>query len=134
MGTPRLTPAFAPNLRDVAQIVMGSHACALSTEGTVRCWGSDHHGRLGVAGKSDGAQRCVYACSFSCQPDEPPEEYLFHAAPVAVEGITDIVELTAGDGHTCALSRDGRVWCWGENWQGQLGDGTTQHRNVPTPW
>lgn len=36
------------------------------------------------------------------------------------------------DGHTVALATDGRVWCWGQNTSGVLGDGTTTNRNSPT--
>ncbi len=43
-----------------------------------------------------------------------------------------IVQLATGSEHTCALTSDGGVWCWGNNSNGQLGDGTTAHRQVPT--
>jgi alpha-tubulin suppressor-like RCC1 family protein len=54
------------------------------------------------------------------------------AAPVRVEGLEGIVEVDASAGsHTCA--RDGvRVWCWGWNMHGQLGDGTTTDRPTPS--
>lgn len=42
-----------------------------------------------------------------------------------------VTQLSAGSGHTCAITIDGAAKCWGFNGQGQLGDGTTQER--PTP-
>lgn len=48
----------------------------------------------------------------------------------AVQGLRDVVQVSAGEAHVCARSRDGAVWCWGNNGYGQLGDGTTVERNV----
>lgn len=133
MGRAQLTPSDMPGLGGVVQIVLGwSHACVRLSDGTVRCWGSDQDGRLGVGGKTENAQQCTYSCMFGCTKHDTSEKYLFHPAPVTVDGLADIVELTAGHRHTCARSGDGRVWCWGENGAGQIGDGTTVDRNVPT--
>ncbi len=41
--------------------------------------------------------------------------------------------LTAGAGHTCLLTKDASLWCWGGNWSGQLGTGDTQDRPTPCP-
>ena len=50
--------------------------------------------------------------------------------PVNVLGISGGTTIVAGGNHTCVLT-GGDVWCWGQNSQGQLGDGTTADRNVP---
>ena len=52
--------------------------------------------------------------------------------PVLVSGVSGAVDLAAGFSHTCALESDGDVVCWGENSDGQLGDGTNTDRLVPT--
>lgn len=42
-----------------------------------------------------------------------------------------VTSVTAGGAHTCAISTDGGLWCWGSNYGGQLGDGTTTNRSAP---
>jgi alpha-tubulin suppressor-like RCC1 family protein len=73
------------------------HACALRRDGKVKCWGRSHVGQLGRAGIGD-----------------------FKPRPLVVEGIADVVGLSAGAAHTCVLSADGAIRCWGSNETGQL--------------
>ena len=55
------------------------------------------------------------------------------AAPVQVEGLpSNPLGIAAGAMHTCAVLADRSVYCWGQNLHGQLGDGTTTNRTVPT--
>ena len=58
-----------------------------------------------------------------------------HAGPVLGPGGTgtlgDIVALAGGRSHSLALRRDGTVWTWGFNGNGQLGDGTVTARSAP---
>ena len=84
------------------------HTCAVLDDGTVRCWGNNSHGEAG-----DGTTTT-------------PKKF-----PVAVSNLTNIVSVTAGASHTCAMRADGIVWCWGDNTKGQLGDGTTTSSSVP---
>jgi alpha-tubulin suppressor-like RCC1 family protein len=51
-------------------------------------------------------------------------------AALQAQGI-EIARIDAGEAHTCALSTAGKVWCWGGNRDGQLGDGTTTTRLEP---
>lgn len=104
----RLPLAVAGSSRFV-QIVAGpSHNCALDAAGQAWCWG------LGNA-VGDGAG-----------PEAAPRR-----VPVAVASSQRFVHLTAGAGRTCGLTASGGAWCWGDGWNGVLGDGTTDHRSTP---
>lgn len=93
----------------------GSHTCALLETGGVQCWGWDGAGQLGDGG---GAP-----CS---------EEPCMSAAPVNVVGLGGgAVAIEAGRNHTCAVMEGGGVKCWGWNYLGHLGDGTTTWRSTP---
>jgi alpha-tubulin suppressor-like RCC1 family protein len=85
-------------------------ACALLSNGTAKCWGLGESGQRG-----DG--------TFST----------FAFVPVTVNGLSGAVGLAAGYGHTCALLSNGTMRCWGENREGQLGNGTTATPGTAQP-
>ena len=85
----------------VMHLVAGdNHACALLTNGRVKCWGDNSAGQLG-----DG----------SMHPGDTSIPF-----PAAIDGVS---RLAAGGNHTCALTTSGKVMCWGANSHGQLGRG-----------
>lgn len=94
------------------------HTCALVHDGTVRCWGWNVQGQLGIGTAG-------------------PETDSAHPVPVVrsvAEGggqLTGVTAIAAGAGHTCALIDDETVRCWGNNGSGQLGDGSTTRRTNP---
>lgn len=89
------------------QVTTGRHhACALLTDGQVRCWGANDAGQLGLG---DREQR-------GDEPDEMGE----HLPPVEL-GL-EPMRLVAGGAHSCALDVEGRLKCWGRNADGQLGN------------
>lgn len=97
----------------------GSHACALSGSGEVWCWGGDAYGQLGI------------------DPSTPFERVARPTAALIPAGV-DIVQVSSGGRHTCALAGDGTAWCWGEAALGQIGNGFTdvvadQLNLVPVP-
>lgn len=110
-GNDRPNPVDVTGLGNgVVAIAAGnSHTCALTSGGGVKCWGRNNTGQLGNG---------------TTGSDSPN--------PVDVTGLGNrVIAITAGFAHTCALTSDGGVKCWGDNQDGQLGDGTTTWRNTP---
>ncbi len=87
----------------------GGQTCALLEGGTVRCWGSSANGALG------------YGNTNSIGVTQTPAA----AGDVNVGG--NVLQISAGSGHTCALLDTGSVRCWGWNNDGQLGYGNTNN-------
>ena len=80
----------------------GADNCALVHNGGAWCWGADQYGQLGDGTSTDSG------------------------VPVAVQGLPlNLAQIAAGFEHTCALLYAGTVRCWGNNNDGQLGDGST---------
>ena len=86
------------------------HTCAIDAGEGLRCWGDNRSGQLG-----DG----------SIKP---------RTLPVRVKNLESgvIAVAATSSSRTCALRANGEVLCWGDNSDGQLGDGTTMSRRVPT--
>jgi len=99
------SPVPIAGITDAVQVVTGrGHACALRATGTVLCWGLNDSAQLGFA--PGGGTDTTFT-------------------PTSVPGVSFVVQLAAGDAHTCALLLNGTVRCWGANGSGQLGNGTT---------
>lgn len=97
--------------RPAASVAVGDrHACVTTDSGEVDCWGRNFHGQLG-----DG----------TTEDSEAPTR-----ASGALIGRT-ATSAAAGGFHSCALTTDGDIWCWGRNTAGQLGDGTTTNSSTP---
>lgn len=80
----------------------GSHRCGVTAAGAAYCWGSNAYGELG-----DGSDTN-------------------RATPVAVAGgLTFAMVNTGGGSNTCGITTTGKAYCWGINYTGQLGIGTT---------
>jgi len=88
------------------------HGCAVLEDGRVMCWGLSYFGALGDSGDA-----------FWNDVEFAPPEF--------ATGIDDAVAIAVGVDHTCAQLGDGTVRCWGSNYGGTLGDGTTSTRFEP---
>jgi alpha-tubulin suppressor-like RCC1 family protein len=83
------------------------HACALTTNGGIKCWGRNDSGQVG-----DGTN-------------------IERHTPVNVSGLSGGASIVEGGWqHTCAVTSGGAK-CWGSNYFGQLGDGTGVGSNIP---
>jgi len=108
-GLPPYGPVPLPaslTLRTAA--VGGEHTCALDAAGATFCWGANGSGGLGI-GALDSSR--------------------FPPTPV-VGGLT-FQALALGDQHSCGRRSDGSVYCWGNNAEGAVGDGTQTNRTSP---
>lgn len=89
------------------------HGCVVRSNCSVACWGANPRGQLGTGEGAD-------------------TDYVDHQ----LSDVTDLDEVNsvaAGAEHSCALRRDGSVWCWGKNGDGQLGAPTPSNSDSDVP-
>jgi alpha-tubulin suppressor-like RCC1 family protein len=101
------------------------HVCGVSTGDIAYCWGLASFGQLG---NRDAATSPCPGLSVGTQPGACV------ASPVHVAGGHYFTTIAAGGDHTCALDREGRAYCWGGNWWGQLGIGRRSSGTAPWEW
>lgn len=109
------TPIQVSDISDVVAIAGGYwHTIVLKSDGTVWTWGNNTYGQLGDGTNTD------------------------RNTPVQVDELSDInvnvdtvIPITGGHWHTVALKVDGTVWACGNNFYGQLGDGSNSDSNTP---
>ncbi len=90
------------------------HTCALLADTTVRCWGSNSNGQLGI-GTTAVTRKKVPVAVLATGSDQTN-------SATYKSGFTQI---SAGNSHTCGVLTDTTAVCWGSNGSGRLGDGTT---------
>ena len=100
-----------------------AHTCALMDAGTLRCWGHGRDGRLGYGFRSSGNPN--YGDQSSETPVALPD------IAISAEPSIQVTDIAAGDAHTCAISSDGQVRCWGLGTSGRLGYGDETNLGVP---
>jgi alpha-tubulin suppressor-like RCC1 family protein len=86
------------------------HTCGLAPNGQAYCWGGNGSGQLG-----DGQSQFIDRRS----------------VPKLVAGDLRFSSISSGSSHTCAVTTDHQAYCWGFNYYGALGDGTTMNKNKP---
>ncbi len=123
-------------------------SCVVYEGGQMWCWGWNQNGQFGTTRDTqfespthvfeiDGIRSMALAGDFGCAAVGGGTVHCMgydHGGTdqtVSVGGQVD--SLAVGDGHVCVLLASGTVACWGENGDGQLGDGTPQGREAPAP-
>ena len=86
----------------------GNHSCAILDDSSVKCWGSNNNGQLGIGNN------------------------ILQTSPKSVSlGGSDAILIASGDTHSCVILDNGELNCWGRNIEGQLGFGNFTSRNTP---
>lgn len=88
----------------------GGFICAKMSDGTVKCWGDN---TLNQLGHSSGSQTSA-------------------SAAINVSGVSGVSKIVAGEGHACALFDNATVKCWGDNYYGEVGAGTSNPTELAT--
>ncbi|GGB81795.1 RCC1 domain-containing protein [Deinococcus soli (ex Cha et al. 2016)] len=102
--------------------VSDQNACGLTSEGRAYCWGDNNGGQLGNGSSIPSSSSGV----------STPVEVLAPAGgPVRFSSISAGYSVSLG-ASTCAITIDGAAYCWGSNYHGQLGNGTTTEATRPT--
>ncbi|WP_027390899.1 LamG-like jellyroll fold domain-containing protein [Chrysiogenes arsenatis] len=89
-------------------VTHSTHVLAIQHDGTLWSWGDNSSGQLGNGDVSGQLH-----------------------VPLQVGGEATWTRVASGSGHSVAIKLDGSLWAWGENYSGQLGDGTQTNRNLP---
>lgn len=114
-GTVQSSPTPIQTPRDFVQLSAGaSFTCGVTAQAGVQCWGDGSHGQLG-----SGVQSA---------PSPQPVDVSIAASVKAIT--TSVGRMDVGP-HACALTVDGRAFCWGANDRGQLGDGSIESVSGP---
>lgn len=156
-----LIPTAVPTLdTGVASVSVGADQyCVVTTTGGAKCWGANNYGQLGdntfvdklsptwVFGLKSGVSRVSAGFRFTCALTTAGQALCWgdNASGNLGDGTTTtrripwpvselssgVTSIVAGGAYACVtLSGDG-VRCWGNNYSGQLGDGTTTFRYTP---
>jgi alpha-tubulin suppressor-like RCC1 family protein len=104
---PSADAAHTPRFRTVT--AGQSHTCALATDGAAYCWGDNDAGQTGIGSRAPTVDR-----------------------PTPVVGGHRFRQLSAGERHTCGITRAGATLCWGANTFGQLGRDPALRGCAPT--
>lgn len=142
-------PVQVQHLSGVVAIACGyGHSLAVKNDGTVWAWGSNtffvyghftpHDASLPLQVKSLSGVVAVaggFNYSLALKNDGTVWKWSgfgsYGTLPAQVQNLSGVVAIAAGAFHNLALKNDSTVWAWGDNSYGQLGDGTTDGRDLP---
>jgi alpha-tubulin suppressor-like RCC1 family protein len=107
-GSTTTTMGSAIDVTNATLVSAADHTCALEADGQLQCWGFNRSGELGNGSTQDSS------------------------TPTTFTGqVHDANAVSAAAVHTCARFGSGKLMCWGDNSQGQLGDGSTVGSLLP---
>jgi alpha-tubulin suppressor-like RCC1 family protein len=117
------TPVAVKNLSGVTAIAAnGNFNMALKSDGTVVTWGDDERDQLGNQAVAEEESETI------------EEEGRYSTSVVPVDGLTGVSAIAAGENHALALLTDKTVVAWGDDNEGELGNGTIEPMvGEPTP-
>jgi alpha-tubulin suppressor-like RCC1 family protein len=153
-------PSPVSGIGDAVAITTPTEAgCALRSDTSVWCWGSNQTGQLGAMGAPQdfsaaplqsaltGAVRLGRgSATHTCAVVSGGDLYCWgsnqygalgigmspaQSLPVQVTSISNVAKVSVGGSRSCAIGDNGTVWCWGGNQQGYLCDGTTTNQYFP---
>ncbi|MFA5302970.1 MAG: archaellin/type IV pilin N-terminal domain-containing protein [Candidatus Nanoarchaeia archaeon] len=102
------TPAAVPDSDKYVKVAAAmDYTCAITTNGTLKCWGLNFNGQLGIGNTTQ------------------------MLLPIEVLDSDNYVSVSASVTHTCGITADGTAKCWGSNGNGQLGIGNTTQMLSP---
>jgi len=112
--TNRLAPVAVAGAHAFSAVAGGSvHSCAVSSDGTAHCWGHNRRGALGDNSESGSPVPVQVAGGVAFAPAD--------------------ARLALGREHSCAVATGGAAYCWGLNYLGELGDGSTSESFALAP-
>ena len=152
IGTPLSVTDADGNTVKFSKVESGvNFSCALSTSGTIWCWGANDINQLAGAKESNGAissgtnkpllidssdtfTELSISDNNGCAINSNSQLYCWGSGYTGIEQVTDAYKFSkveVGINHSCALTTAGTLMCWGSNDSGQLGDGTTTPNSQP---
>jgi hypothetical protein len=134
----------------------GQHTCAKLTDETVKCWGMNDHGQIGIGNQTNQfspvaipelagvtsisgnkhtscaikADTTVLCWGWNGWNQLGNGNTTSQFIPAAVPDVTGAVNISSGYTHTCVVLTDTSIKCWGKNDFGELGDGTATRRSL----
>ncbi len=119
------------------KVVVGNiHSLALKQDGTIWAWGDNSNGEIG-----NGVANSAYITEptqvekgeyTEVIQSTSPDGSIVTTTTKAQKTLDDIKDIAAGYYYNLALDAEGNVWAWGYNGYGQLGNGTTENKYIPT--
>lgn len=108
--TDRTTFTVVDNGVSYSDIEMGAaHTCGITTTGIMKCWGSNSQGQIAKASGTSS-----------------------YYLPDVVDSGVPYSKISTGPANTCGITSTNKLKCWGSNFNGLLGDGTSSNRYTPT--